>query len=197
MRGKTSEQSKSYKSTEVLSGGIAVENQGLYLTPFQHKLLLKNLEGDLRPEYRRRIEIMLLADAGQSQAQICQTLGCSQEMARYWITVAQTGNAHQWSDRPMGRPKTVNEQYLNRLKELVSHSPRKYGYSFQRWTAQWLSKHLAKELGIEVSPQHINRLLKEMGLSTRQKSDRTTITDSNTDARQPIYSQHSVVPVTV
>ncbi|MEH1858777.1 MAG: hypothetical protein V7L21_12375 [Nostoc sp.] len=50
----------------------------------------------------------------------------------------------------MGRTKTVNEQYLIRLKELVSHSPRLVGYSFERWTAQWLSKHLAKELGIKV-----------------------------------------------
>jgi len=57
----------------------------------------------------------------------------------------------------------VNDQYLERLKELVSHSPRDYGYPFQRWTAQWLSKHL-KEFGIEVSDRHINRLLK-VGLS--------------------------------
>jgi transposase len=154
---------------QVLPGGIAVEKQGQYLTPFQRKLLQKSLQADLRPEYRRRIEIMLLADIGQSQTQICEALGCSPEMARYWIVMAQTGNAHHWSDRPMGRPKTVNEQYLNRLKELVSHSPREYGYPFQRWTAQWLGKHLAKELGIKLSNCHINRLLKQMGLSTRPK----------------------------
>ncbi|MBD3563227.1 helix-turn-helix domain-containing protein, partial [Planktothrix sp. FACHB-1355] len=68
-----------------------------------------------------------------------------------------------------GRPKSVNEQYLERLKELVSQSPKEFGYPFRRWTAQWLSKHLAKELGIEVSDRHINRLLKDMGLSTRPK----------------------------
>jgi transposase len=146
-----------------------VEKQGQYLTPFQRKLLLKSLEADLRPEYRRRIEIMLLADKGQSQALICKALGCSPEMARYWIVMAQTGQAHHWNDHPMGRPKTVNEQYLACLKELVSHSPREYGYPFQRWTAQWLGKHLTKELGIKVSDCHINRLLKEMGLSTRQR----------------------------
>ncbi len=134
---------------------------------------LKSLETDLRPEYRRRIEIMLLADAGESQTQICETLGCSQETARYWIAMAQAGLAHNWGDRPMGRPKTVNEQYLARLKELVSHSPREYGYPFQRWTAQWLSKHLLKELGIKVSACHINRLLKEMGLSTKPKNNTT------------------------
>ncbi len=160
-----------------------MEKQGLYLTPFQRKLLLKSLEADLRPEYRRRIEIMLLFDAGQSQAQICEALLCCQETARYWIAMAQTGNAHHWNDRPMGRPKTVNEQYLASLKELASHSPREYGYPFERWTAQWLSKHLAKELGIKVSSCHITRLLKSMGLSTRKSCETVEkVTDGTKDS---------------
>ena len=156
---------------QVIPGGITVENQGLYLTPLGRKQLSKSLEADSRLEYRRRIEIMLLADAGQSQTEICEALGCSQETARYWIAMASSGQAHHWSDRPMGRPKTVNQEYLTRLKVLAINSPREYGYSFERWTAQWLSKHLAKELGIKVSSCHINRLLKEMGLSTRQKDN--------------------------
>ncbi|MEW6498921.1 MAG: winged helix-turn-helix domain-containing protein, partial [Cyanobacteriota bacterium] len=49
----------------------------------------------------------------------------------------------------------------------VSGSPRDYGYAFRRWTANWLSKHLAKELGISISDRHVKRLLKQMGLSTR------------------------------
>jgi hypothetical protein len=73
-----------------------------------------------------------------------------------------------WGDPPVGRPKVISEQYLDRLKELVSSSPRDYGYPFQRWTAQWLKRHLAEETGVEISDRHINRLLKQMGLSTRQ-----------------------------
>ncbi|WP_017652280.1 helix-turn-helix domain-containing protein [Fortiea contorta] len=142
------------------------ENQ--FFTPDQHKDLLKNLPEKLQPEYRRRLEIMLLADMGKSQTEICQILGCSQEMARYWITIAKAGLVEQWQQRPIGRPKTVNQQYLNRLKELLSHSPRKYGYAFSSWTSQWLSKHLATEFGIEISNRHINRLLKEMGLATQK-----------------------------
>lgn len=153
-----------------MQGGIAVENQGQYLTSRERKLLLKSLKGDLRPEYRRRIEIMLLADAGQSQTQICKVLRCAQETARYWITMVQTGQANKWNEHRMGRPKAINQQYLDRLKQLVSHSPREYGYPFERWTAQWLGKHLAKELGIKVSNYHITRLLKSMGLSTRYRS---------------------------
>jgi transposase len=159
-----------------------VTQESKFLTPFQRKVLLKNLQTDLQPEYRRRIEIMLLADRGTSQTHICEILSCSQEMARYWIAVAEAGLAHKWNERPIGRPKTVNHQYLERLKELVSRSPRDYGYAFGSWTAQWLSKHLAQEFGIEISDRHINRLLKQMGLSTKQKSSKQQATDSLKDA---------------
>uniref|UniRef100_A0A0C1QRN2 Transposase n=1 Tax=Tolypothrix bouteillei VB521301 TaxID=1479485 RepID=A0A0C1QRN2_9CYAN len=151
---------------------MAIDGQVCYkfLTPFQRKILIKNLQTNLQPEYRRRLEIMLMADQGKSQTQICEILGCSKEMARYWSTVAKAGLAHKWQEQPKGRPKTVNDQYIERLKELVRYSPREYGYGFDTWTAQWLSKHLAQELGIEISDRHINRLLKKMGLSKKQKS---------------------------
>lgn len=139
------------------------------LTPFQRKQLQKSLEIEFSPEYRRRIEIMLLADAGYSQAQICAQLGCAHATARYWIALAKAGNAHHWKDRTMGRPKTISPEFLDRLRELALHSPREYGYSFQRWTASWLAKQLEKELGIKVSSRYISQLLKQMGLSTRKQ----------------------------
>ena len=143
--------------------------RGQLLTPFQQQLLQKSLQDSLPELYRQRIEIMLLANEGKTQTEICQTLGCCPATARYWMHIARSGMAHQWQDCPIGRPKAVNEQYLERLKELIDHSPHDYGYSFRRWTANWLSKHLTKEFGIQVSDRHINRLLKQMGLSTRSK----------------------------
>ena len=168
-----------------------------FLTLFQRKMLLKNLEANLQPEYRRRLEIMLLADIGKTQTQICEILGCSKEMARYWISIVKAGLAHKWQEHSIGRPKTVNDQYIQRLKELASSSPREYGYAFGCWTANWLSKHLASEFGIEISDRHINRLLKKIGLSTKQKSssgkqapDRAknsniTISDLQSNCEQP------------
>ncbi|MGB6300138.1 MAG: helix-turn-helix domain-containing protein [Rivularia sp. (in: cyanobacteria)] len=143
--------------------------ENIFFTSEQHKALLSNLSGNLQPEYRKRLEIMLLANTGKSQAEICRILGCSQEMARYWITIAKAGLTDEWLHRPIGRPKTVNQQYMERLKELLSHSPRKYGYAFSNWTSQWLSKHLATEFGIDISSRHINRLLKGMGLATQKR----------------------------
>lgn len=155
-----------------------MEKQDQCWTPLVLELLVKSVQANLRPEYRRRIEIILRAGMGQSQAQICAALGCSQETARYWMAMTKAGQAHNWDDQPIGRPKTVNDQYLERLKELVSYSPREYGYPFEQWTAQWLRKHLTKELGIEVSARHISRLLQQMGLSTRQRRRRASIATS-------------------
>ncbi|MDJ0582248.1 helix-turn-helix domain-containing protein [Crocosphaera sp.] len=145
------------------------EQRQNYLTSFQRKILTKNLKENIEEKYRQRIEIMLLADEGKSQTEICQLLGCCQATARHWIMMAKNGQAHCWKKSKIGRPKKINEQYLNRLKELVNHSPRNYGYSFGKWTAEWLSKHLAKEFNIKVSDRYINHLLKKMGLSTKSK----------------------------
>ncbi|WP_442949343.1 helix-turn-helix domain-containing protein [Nostoc sp.] len=142
---------------------------GKCLTPFQRKLLLENLSKSLPESYHQRIEIMLLADEGKTQRSICQTLGCCAATARHWMHIARTGMAHQWQDCPIGRPKAVNDEYLERLKELLNSSPRNHGYAFRRWTTNWLGKHLTKEFGIEVSDRHIKRLLKQMGLSTLPK----------------------------
>jgi transposase len=145
-----------------------VKQQGKYLTPFQRKLLKKSLQiNDLRSEYKCRIKIMLLADEGLTKAKISKALKCTNETARYWIGQARAGQAHNWQDCPRGRPKTTSAEYLTLLKKLVKSSPRDYGYPFERWTGQWLSKHLKQELNIELSSRHVNRLLKDMGLSTR------------------------------
>lgn len=139
------------------------------LTQFQRKLLQEHLQKQLPYSYRQRIEIMLLADEGKSQTEICQILGCCAATARHWMHIARSGMAHQWQDCPIGRPKAVNEKYLERLRELLNNSPRDHGYSFRRWTTSWLQKHLAKEFGVEVSDRHLKRLLKQMGLSTKPK----------------------------
>jgi transposase len=135
---------------------------GQHLTEFQRQLLEKNLKVETIPEYRQRIEIMLLADRGQTQTQICRVLSCSPLTARHWIFMAKSGQAHNWQAQPIGRPKIVTSEYLDRLKQLMSTSPRDLGYPFSRWTGQWLRKHLAQEFNIEVTARHINRLIEEI-----------------------------------
>jgi transposase len=158
--------SKKFEQLEINTLNIST---GKYLTAFQRKLLQNKLQEDLSESYRQRIKIMLLVDEGKTQTEICQILGCCPATVRHWMHIARTGMAHQWQDCPLGRPKAINQEYIERLQELLSQSPRDYGYGFRRWTISWLRKHLAKELGIEVSDRHLKRVLKQMGLSTIPK----------------------------
>jgi transposase len=157
-----------------------MEHRNLYLTPFQRKLLLKKLDEEtLSPLNRQRIRIMILTDEGMSQAEICLEIGCCASTARHWIHMARSGAAHQWEDSPRGRPKIVTDAYLERLRELLTQSPREYKYPFGRWTADWLRKHLAREYGIEISLRHFKRLLKQVKDATASCSgiDQSSQTD--------------------
>jgi transposase len=158
-----------------------------YLTEFQRQLLEKNLKTEQPHEYRQRIEIMLMADEGKTQSQICRTLNCSQLTARHWIFVAKSGQAHNWQSQPIGRPKTVTADYLDRLKELIAASPKDLGYPFSRWTGQWLEKHLSSEFNIVVSARHINRLIEKIGAEVRL----VTEVESNQDLND--RSHHLVI----
>ncbi len=138
-----------------------------HLTKFQRQLLEKNLQTETIPEYRQRISIMLLADEGKTQTQICRTLSCSPLTVRHWSFVAKSGQAHNWKAQAIGRPKLVTSEYLERLKQLMSESPKSLGYPFARWTGQWLSKHLSQEFDIELTARHVNRLIEEMNSEAR------------------------------
>jgi transposase len=162
-----------------------------YLTDFQRQLLKKNLKVVQAPEYRQRIEIMLMADEGQTQSQICRTLNCSQLTARHWLFVAKSGQAHNWQAQPIGRPKTVTPDYLERLKQLISASPKDLGYPFSRWTGQWLEKHLASEFNIVVSARHINRLIEKIEVEVRLITDVDSSQDLNERSRNLVIADLS------
>lgn len=156
-----------------------------HLTEFQRQLLEQNLKVETIPEYRQRIEIMLLADQGKTQTQICRLLNCSPLTARHWIFMAKSGQAHHWQAQPIGRPKTVTSDYLDRLKQLMCTKPKDLGYPFSRWTGQWLSKHLSKEFNIEVTARHINRLIEEMNAEIAAPAQ--------LNRPQPIGKSHQII----
>ena len=90
-------------------------NSGEFLSTFQRKHLEKNLQKNLSKQHYQRIKIMLLADEGKTQTQICAELGCSQSTARYWIATAKSGQAHRWNNNAIGRPQAVSEECLQRI----------------------------------------------------------------------------------
>jgi transposase len=140
------------------------------------KALEEGSRRQLRPEHRLRLEIMLRADRGESQNEICAALGCAPGTARFWMKMMELGDIDAWVTVPIGRPQKVSPEYLARLRELVGQSPKNYGYNVERWTALDLRHQLIQESGIAVSDRHINRLLNEMNISSpyRHKGNRSS-----------------------
>jgi transposase len=145
-------------------------SKSIYLTSFQRQMLEENLQKELPKSSRQRLEIILLTDRGKTQAEICRTLGCCTATASRWIHFTKAGLAHKYLECPVGRPKTITDEYIDLLRELLQHSPRDYGYCFDNWTVNWLSKHIAKQIDIKVSESHLKRVMSELGLSTRSKA---------------------------
>ncbi|MEM8779926.1 MAG: helix-turn-helix domain-containing protein, partial [Cyanobacteria bacterium P01_G01_bin.49] len=54
-------------------------------------------------------------------------------------------------------------------------------------------QHLHAELGIKVTPQHVNRLLKQMGLSTRSKP--ASEEESDKSNRIPTLRSHESIEI--
>lgn len=157
------------------------------LTTFQREYLKKQLQqNNLHQQLQQRIKIMLLADEGKNQSEICRLLGCSTATAGHWMLLAKAQMAHKFIEVPRGRPKVANDQYKQRLQELVQSSPTKYGYGFRRWTAKWLKEHLTKELGVTISTRHISRLLKEIKSSTIFQTEKSSLEVHN--SRISIYN---------
>ncbi|MEG3440326.1 helix-turn-helix domain-containing protein [Pannus brasiliensis CCIBt3594] len=136
---------------------------GKYLSPAQRRDLSEISRETSLPEIdRKRIQIILFADEGKSQAEICKLLDCTPATASKWILIAESGEIDRWQKYRRGRPPKVDDRYLARLRELISKSPRDFGYSFNRWSGVWLARHLEKEFGVALTPTHINRLRKQL-----------------------------------
>lgn len=136
---------------------------GKYLSPSQRQQLLEILTEPNIPDIdRKRIQIILFADEGKSQGEIRKLLDCTAATASKWILIAESGKIDHWQKYRRGRPSKVDQFYLDRLRELISKSPRDFGYSFNRWSGVWLARHLEKEFGVALTPTHINRLRKQL-----------------------------------
>lgn len=146
--------------------GVVNMSQLLYLRPLERQYLKNDLENPCLPKkYKQRIWIILLTDEGKTQSEICETLGCSTETAKYWMSVTEQGQPEQCYTKPLGRPKKAGQEYLQRLEQLLQHNPQEFGFKSPYWKTRTLIKQLNKEFNITVSDRHINRLLQQRGLS--------------------------------
>jgi transposase len=109
------------------------------------------------PQYRFRLEMLRLADAGLSAPAIGHHLQCREETVRRWLQRFLEEGFSGLEDRPRpGRPQRVTAEHLQALEDLLDASPK-------GWSAPQLAQWLQERFGLEVTPDHLSDLLQRRG----------------------------------
>lgn len=67
-----------------------------------------------------------------------------------------------------GRPRRLQVEHLELLRQTVLTPPRKLGYAFTAWTLSRLREFLKRRTGVTVQPHYLGRLLHRMGIARRR-----------------------------
>jgi len=67
--------------------------------------------------------------------------------------------------KDVGRRSVLDVKAISRLTSAVKHSPRLYGFETDVWERELLLAYIAREFGVAYSRSHLNRIVRDLGLS--------------------------------
>jgi transposase len=134
------------------------------LTDRQRQKLRDALEGWDDTKAVRRVRAIWMSSQGWTVPEIADALDVWRRTVRVWIDKYDEAGLEgiKTKDRS-GRPPKADEQYVERLEEVVQTPPREFGYPFSTWTREYLAMHMEKETGTSISARHVGRLLNRLG----------------------------------
>jgi transposase len=108
---------------------------------------------------RERLEMIALADAGQTVPQVARFLGRHEQTVRRWVKAFLAAGFPALADpgrHAGGRPRRVTDAQLDALTALLDRTER-------AWTTRQLVDWLGRAHGVRVHPLHLSRLLHRRG----------------------------------
>jgi transposase len=132
------------------------------LTSVERKELVGLIRESRDARVVRRAQVIRLSSQGKTATEIGALWSVSGQLVRKIINRFHREGIAGLANRPrQGRPRKTNARYVQLLKQAVSVSPRKLGYSFTCWTLDRLREHLARKTRIVLSAVHLSRLMAE------------------------------------
>jgi len=116
------------------------------------------------PRLRRRVQTVLLAQAGYAVAEIVRITRQSSWTVRRWLhRFMAEGCQGLWEALRSGRPPKITPAMDLFLREAVVQSPRDYGLAQPNWTTHLLSKLIKHQFKRDVSDDCVWQHLHEAG----------------------------------
>jgi transposase len=128
-------------------------------------------------EHRRRRALDLLAD-GRSLREVARTIGCDPSSVMRWRDAwREGGDAALKVVAASGRPRKLTDTQLRRLVKLLLRGPLKHGYATDLWTTARVAEVIERVFGVHYDPDHVGRLLHQLGWSHQKPERRATERD--------------------
>lgn len=142
-------------------------------------IIAKAVKSDKRPEVRQRAMGLRLLHEGQTPQEVAEIMAVSQPTVYTWHHRWQENGLEGLANRPKsGRPRKADDEYVERLEEIIEQDPQELGYTFTIWTADRLRLHLEVLTGKLLGPTQFRALLKENKFVYRRpKHDLTDLQD--------------------
>lgn len=138
----------------------------LQLREEERTIMKRWLHSNYGSEVRHALILQCL-DQGMQVSQVAPLVGLHPERVRQIVRAYQKGGMSELRAKPKpGRPEKLNQEFRQRLVELVRMPPRKHGFQSNVWTLKMLQQVLARmEWGTQVCLETIRSQLHKAGWS--------------------------------
>jgi transposase len=128
---------------------------------------------------------------GLSQSQIARKFGVSRTTASRWHrALHRKGVESLRKRRATGRPSRLNLEQQQGVTDLFRAGARAAGFSDDRWTTARFASAIQMRYGIRYDPDHVGRIMHQLGLRTRHRSETRT-------APEVIFAPPVAMPATI
>jgi transposase len=121
----------------------------------------------------RRLRAWELHQSGWKQKAIAEALGVTQGALSQWIARGRTGGVAALRKRTSpGAPTRLTAHQLAHLPSLLARGAETFGFRGDVWTRARVAEVIKREFGVTYHPDHVGRLLREVGWSVQKPIER-------------------------
>jgi transposase len=126
----------------------------------------------------RRHRAWELHQQGWTQQHIAQALAVSQGAVSQWLQRAAAAGVEALRDHPSpGAPPLLNTDQQALLAALLLEGAEAQGFRGEVWTTRRVAQLIAEQFGVRYHPDHVGRLLRQLGFSPQRPLVRATQRD--------------------
>lgn len=113
--------------------------------------------------YQHRLHALLLVSSGQSCQQVAELYGEDRRTVQRWVRRFEKDGLDGLRDgEHAGRPTSLNESQLEKLKRDLARRPKSLGVERARWDGKLLAEHVLERFKVTLGLRQCQRILREL-----------------------------------